>query len=72
MSFKTLKTELPDGEIYRIKLSGNHFMVTLEPEFRNNGTEKYNGYFPRPCKSLRGAKSVVTKWLGYKPNWIQE
>lgn len=47
-------------------------MVTLEPEFSCNGTHCYDGRFPRSCKSLRGAKSAVTKWLGFKPSWIEE
>lgn len=72
MPFKTLKTELPNGDIYRIKLCNNRFMVTLEPEFSYNGAQCYDGRFPRSCESLRGAKSAVTKWLGFKPNWIEE
>lgn len=64
-----LQAVTQDGETYIIEPDGNEFIVSLERDYRYNGTQKYDGRFPRHCKSLRGAKTCVTKWLGFKPIW---
>ncbi len=63
-------TTTEDGETYSIAVDERGlFWVKLKDNHRRNGTQIYDGRFPRSAKSLSSAKGIVTKWLGYKTDW---
>jgi len=71
MSYKTIKTNYGDKYTFFIKHIGSEFVLFVEPEFRNNGTQNFDGYFPRTYSHPKYAKAALTKYLG-KPNpWVE-
>jgi hypothetical protein len=69
--FKGIKTDYGDEEFFFIKASGDGVILFVEPANRFNGTQNYDGYFPRYYSHTRYAKAALTRSLG-KPNDWQE
>ncbi len=67
--FKGLKTLLEGDEEFSIVPSGNQFSLIVKPEFRHNGTQNYDGRFPRSYSEPRYAKAALTKFLGCSVDW---
>ncbi len=69
-TFKTLKTNYPNDEhTFFIAASGEGYKLYVDPPNRHNGTQSLDGYYPRYFKSVRAAKSSLTKYLGKPPPW---
>ena len=76
MEFKQLKANsdgvvcgIPYHDTFYISACFDGFKLHVEPEFRFNGTQNHNGYFPRYYKKPQYAKSVLTKFLGESLQW---
>lgn len=52
-----------------IKRQEGEFVVTIEPEFRHNGTQVLDGRYPRTYGSVRAAKGAVTRMTGERLEW---
>ena len=74
--FKGLKAEVSGrmhGISYRytfyIRGSGLGLVLSVEPEFRRNGTETLDGILPRPYKRVQDAKAYITRQMGEDIKW---
>lgn len=69
--WKGIKTHYSpnSNETFYITPHGDRFKLTVDPEYRHNGTQNYDGYFPRHFKSVPAAKGCLTKFLGKPPAW---
>lgn len=43
--------------------------LAIEPAYRRNGAERYNGWFPKNYSKPSYAKAAVTKKLGREWRW---
>lgn len=71
MALKGLKTEYAQGEAFFIVPHGNDFKLYVEPVYRRNGTQNYDGYFPRYFSRVSSAKSSLTRFLGKPEKWLE-
>lgn len=71
MSFKGLETSYGANENFFIVPHGDEFKLYVVPENRRNGTQSYDGYFPRFYKKLSAAKAGLTKFLGKPEQWYE-
>jgi len=65
-----LKTQSIDGETLYLTHIGNEWRLEVEPAYRHNGTQNYDGWFPRFYTKASYAKAAVTKKFG--PEWKWE
>lgn len=69
MAFKGLETSYDGSEYFYIVPHYGEFKLYVDPEFRSNGTQSYDGYFPRFYKRVGSAKAGLTKFLGKPEQW---
>jgi hypothetical protein len=69
MKFKGLKTSYDDEDTFFIVPHDNGFKLYVEPEYRHNGTQNLDGYFPRYFSQVSTAKSSLTRFLGKPEKW---
>lgn len=68
--WKGIKTSYPGGkDTFYIVPNGDRFRLEVDPPNRHNGTQNYDGYFPRFFKSVPAAKGCLSKFLGKPPAW---
>jgi len=53
-----------------IRESDGDYILSVEPEFRRNGTQSFDGAFPRLYKRVQDAKGYSTKMFGSGLVWI--
>jgi len=53
-----------------IRRSGGGYILSAEPEFRRNGTQSFDGAFPRAYKRVQDAKGYSTKMFGSGLVWV--
>jgi hypothetical protein len=70
MRIESLKTQIIDGEQIFLRFDGSDWVLWIEPANRHNGTQTYDGWFPRRYKKQSAAKGALTKMLG--PEWQWE
>lgn len=57
--------EARDGEDRLIiEPDGSKWVLRADPESRTNGADRYDGMFPKLCRSQSSAKSVATRFIG--------
>ena len=66
---KGLYTSYDDKETFFIIAVGAEYKLYVEPESRRNGTQAYDGYFPRFFSEVRFAKASLTKFLRKPDKW---
>lgn len=72
MTFKSLITNyINDTHTFYIVPFGSDFMLYVMPEYRRNGTQSFDGHFPRFYKSPKFAKAALTRMLGKPEQWIE-
>lgn len=69
LSKKQLKTQQLDGETLYLTYIINKWWLTIEPENNRNGTQRYDGWYPRCYSKVSHAKMAVTKKLGKEWQW---
>jgi len=69
MHWKGLKTSYGDEYTFFITPHGDEFKLSADPAWRRNGTQTFDGYFPRYFKKVSSAKSSLTKFLGKPDEW---
>ncbi len=52
-----------------IRKSGGDYILSVEPEFRRNRTQSFDGEFPRTYKRAQDAKGYSTKMFGSGLDW---
>lgn len=45
------------------------FRLSVEPEFRYNGTQSMDGWFPRYYDRIQDAKAALTRFMGGPVEW---
>ncbi|ODM57023.1 hypothetical protein BC455_18195 [Vibrio harveyi] len=70
MSRHSLKTQKLGDETLYLTYIDNKWELTIVPANRHNGTERYDGWFPRYYTKVSSAKAAVTRKLGRE--WIWE
>ncbi|WP_415913293.1 hypothetical protein [Neptuniibacter sp. QD37_11] len=69
-SRKGLKATFDDGEIFFITPTDSGWLLTTNRQYRRNGTNAYDGWFPRHYTHTRSAKAALTRFLGQKLDWV--
>ncbi len=69
MHDKVLVAKLDDGYTFIITTDDTGCRLSVEPAHRHNGTQSFDGRFPRFYSSPRYAKSALTKFLGEAVSW---
>jgi hypothetical protein len=64
-----LKTQSLDGETLYLTYIDCEWRLTIEPANRNNGTQSYDGWFPRTYSQVSAAKAAVTRKFGREWEW---
>lgn len=72
MNSKRLKSNTENGYTFFITPDGSGYSLTVEPEFRRNGTQSFDGWFPRFYTESKYAKGSLTKFLGEPVHWTEE
>ena len=57
------------GDLGNISTDGNGCKLSVRPEYRRNGTQTYDGWFPRYYSKPQYAKAALTRFLGESVNW---
>jgi hypothetical protein len=68
---KAIRTSV-GNETFIIQPLSNEFELSVEPSNRFNGTQAYDGYFPRRYSSPRYAKAALTRFFGENLTWVQD
>lgn len=71
MSVKQLKSTTEDGYTFFISHDGTEYCLTVEPAYRRNGTQTFDGLFPRFYSEVKFAKGALTRFLGKQAVWIE-
>jgi hypothetical protein len=66
---KGLKTSYDNKEVFFIVPFKDGYDLYVEPAYRHNGTQAYDGRFPRHYKKVGAAKASLTKFLGKPEKW---
>lgn len=69
MSEMHLIAKLDDGYTFYISPRGTGCVLSVEPANRFNGTQSFDGRFPRTYTKPQYAKAALTKYLGEAVNW---
>jgi len=69
MKNERFKTQQIDGETLYLVSLDDTWRLTIEPRNRNNGTERYDGWFPRFYTNPKSAKASVTRKFGREWKW---
>lgn len=69
MTFILLTSDSVDGYTFLISPDGNGCKLSVRPEYRRNGTQTYDGWFPRYYSKPQYAKAALTRFLGESVNW---
>lgn len=69
MTSKVLVAKLDDRYTFIITTDDKGCRLSVEPAYRHNGTQSFDGRFPRFYTSPRYAKSALTKFLGEAVIW---
>lgn len=69
MSNQALKTQQLNGETLYLTYMGSEWRLTIDPANRSNGTQSYDGWFPRNYSQVRSAKAAVTRKFGGEWKW---
>lgn len=69
MAKQPLKTQELDGETLYLTFEGKEWLLTIVPAYRSNGTERYDGWFPRHYSNVNRAKASVTRKFGREWLW---
>lgn len=64
-----LTSDSVDGYTFCISTDGNGCKLSVRPEYRRNGTQTYDGWFPRYYSKPQYAKAALTRFLGESVNW---
>ena len=64
-----MKTQKLCGETLFLNYVENEWILTIEPANRRDGTERYDGWFPRHYSKVSHAKVAVTKKFGREWQW---
>ncbi|AZS26373.1 hypothetical protein DYL72_15835 [Vibrio anguillarum] len=64
-----MKTQQIDGETLYLHHTDGLWTLIIEPANRNNGTQSYDGWFPRYYSKASSAKAAVTKKFGREWQW---
>lgn len=64
-----LTSDSVDGYTFCISTDGNECKLSVRPEYRRNGTQTYDGWFPRYYSKPQYAKAALTRFLGESVNW---
>lgn len=54
---------------FLIECVNGQFRLSVEPANRSNGTQSFDGWFPRFFSKPRSAKSALTRFLGESLDW---
>ena len=65
-----LSSDSIDGVTFIISPHGQGGRLSVEPEYRRNGTQNYDGWFPRFYTKPQYAKAALTRYLGEPVNWL--
>lgn len=65
-----LSSDSIDGVTFIISPHGQGCRLSVEPEYRRNGTQNYDGWFPRFYTKPQYAKAALTRYLGEPVNWL--
>lgn len=69
MSVKRLAAPSGDGYTFYITPCATGFRLSVEPEFRYNGTQSMDGWFPRHYARMQDAKAALTRFTGEAVKW---
>jgi hypothetical protein len=72
MIAKRLKSTTEDGYTFFITHDGTEYCLTVEPAYRYNGTQSFDGWFPRFYSDAKFAKGALTRFLGEQVLWTEE
>ncbi|HHU7933102.1 TPA: hypothetical protein ACUK0A_005717, partial [Escherichia coli] len=72
MTSKTLISKTDDGYTFSISPYGDGYRLSVSPENRHNGTQSFDGWFPRFFSEPQYAKSSLTKFLGESLVWEED
>lgn len=72
MTSKTLISKTDDGYTFSISPYGDGYRLSVSPENRHNGTQSFDGWFPRFFSEPQYAKSSITKFLGESLVWEED
>jgi hypothetical protein len=73
MTCKTLISKTDDGYTFSISPYEDGYRLSVSPENRHNGTQLFDGWFPRFFFSEpQYAKSSLTKFLGESLVWEED
>tara|TARA_Y100001934_G_C12254903_1_gene727019 strand:- start:10 stop:243 length:234 start_codon:yes stop_codon:yes gene_type:complete len=68
-AFTPLQTKC-GSDTFIIKPYGDDaFLLAVDPAWRYNGTQNYDGYFPREYKTPQAAKAALSRFLMKKTIW---
>lgn len=66
---KILSAKIDDKYTFYISVSGSGCRLSVEPENRFNGTQSFDGWFPRYYSRSQDAKASLTRFLGETVIW---
>lgn len=69
MTYQRLKTQELQGETLHLVFIHDRWRLSIEPENRRNGTQSYDGWFPRYYSKASFAKAAVTRKFGRVWQW---
>lgn len=69
MTAKKLFAKIDDVYTVYISVSGSGCRLSVEPENRFNGTQSFDGWFPRYYSRPQYAKASLTRFLGETVTW---
>ncbi|HGB5786718.1 TPA: hypothetical protein ACIVT4_003320, partial [Salmonella enterica subsp. diarizonae serovar 61:l,v:z35] len=71
MTRSRFRSDSIDGFTFIISPHGQGCRLSVEPEYRRNGTQSYDGWFPRFYTKPQYAKAALTRFLGEPVNWLE-
>ncbi|XIH62115.1 hypothetical protein C1N60_23215 (plasmid) [Pantoea sp. SGAir0184] len=70
MTGRTLMARSSDGYTFTITSYDKGYRLSVCPENRYNGTQSFDGWFPRFYTRPQSAKSALTRFLGESLVWV--
>lgn len=71
MTSSLISSNSVTGYTFTISSDGQGFKLSVEPPYRHNGTQTFDGWFPRFYTKSQYAKAALTKFLGESVTWSQ-
>lgn len=69
MTLKRLAASSGDGYTFHITPCTIGFRLSVEPEYRYNGTQSMDGWFPRHYTRIQDARAALTRFMGEAVEW---